>query len=224
MFRKIYQGGSSRKQAPRLAIRESDIEPPREAPVRPCEWPLHEFMVHAGFKDEFDPYIQNAGLEDFVSDKCRQYYHLTDSFVQRFKFTSQRNTHIVMFDLYDKYYTMDLEDFSDACKIPQCGILSEPRKTEYNDFLASITMGETRDITQASMGSIHFPTIHYFALFIGRCINGKHDHSHLCASDLSVLKCAVLGDKRYNLGLLLRGGYILMRRMAISLVGFMPPV
>lgn len=34
-----------------------------------------------------------------------------------------------------------------------------------------------------------------FALFIGRCINGKHDHSHLSASDLSVLKCAVLGDK-----------------------------
>ena len=50
------------------------------------------------------------------------------------------------------------------------------------------------------MGSIHFPVVHYFALFIGRCINGKHDHSHLCASNLSVLKCAVLGDKRYNLG------------------------
>src|SRR3990170_3662729 len=69
-----------------------------------------------------------------------------------------------------------------------------------NDFLASITVGETRHITQASMGSIHFPAIHYFALFIGRCSNGKHDHSHLCASGLGVLKCAVTGDKCYNLG------------------------
>ena len=90
---------------------------------------------------------------------------------------------------------MDLEDFCDACKIPQWGSLSKPHKSEYNDFLASITIGETSNITQASMGSIHFPAIHYFALFIGRCINGKHDHSHLCASDLSVLKCAVIGDK-----------------------------
>ena len=110
----MYQGGSSRKQEPRIAIREPDDEPPREAQVRPCEWPLDEFIIHAGFKDEFDAYIQNASLEDFVSDKCRQYYHLTDSFVRRFKFTSQRNTHTVLFDLYDKSYTMDLEDFNTA--------------------------------------------------------------------------------------------------------------
>jgi hypothetical protein len=50
------------------------------------------------------------------------------------------------------------------------------------------------------MGSIHFPAIHYFALFIGRCINGKHDHSHLCAPDLSILKSAVLRDRQFNMG------------------------
>ena len=61
---------------------------------------------------------------------------------------------------------MDLEDFNDACKIPQWGSLSKPHKSEYNDFLASITIGETRNIRQASMGSIHFLAIHYFALFI----------------------------------------------------------
>ena len=66
----MYQGGSSRKQPLRLAVREPDLEPPREAQVRPCEWPSDEFMVHAGFKDEFDAYLRNADLEDFVSDKC----------------------------------------------------------------------------------------------------------------------------------------------------------
>ena len=71
MFRKMYQGGSSRKQEPRLAICEPDDEPPREAQVRPYEWPLGEFMAQAGIKDKFDAYVRNADLEDFVSDKCR---------------------------------------------------------------------------------------------------------------------------------------------------------
>ena len=71
MFRKMYQGGSSWKQGPRPAIREPDNELPREAQVRPCEWPSEDFMVQAGIKDEFDAYVCNANLESFVSDKCR---------------------------------------------------------------------------------------------------------------------------------------------------------
>ena len=76
MFRKMYQGGSSRKQGPRLAIREQDNEPPREAYVWPCEWPSEEFMVKAGIKDEFDAYVRNADLVDFEADKCPQYHVL----------------------------------------------------------------------------------------------------------------------------------------------------
>src|SRR3954464_6224475 len=38
MLRKMFQGGSSRKQGPRLAMRDADDEPPRDGPVRPCEW------------------------------------------------------------------------------------------------------------------------------------------------------------------------------------------
>ena len=83
-------------------------------------------------------------------------------------------------------------------------------------------MGETRNITQATLGSIHFPAIHYFALFIGRCINGKHDHSHLCVPDLSILKSTVMGDRYITWGLLLLGGYIKMLRKEISLVASMP--
>ena len=100
-------------------------------------------MVHESIKDEFDAYVRNANLESFVSDKCQQYLYLTDSFVRRFKFTSSRNSHAVFFDLYDKSYTMDLEDFNIACKLPQWGNVSEPRKSEYKAFLASITMEES---------------------------------------------------------------------------------
>ena len=79
---------------------------------------------------------------------------------------------MVLFDLYDKSYTMDLEDFNTACKLPQCGSASEPCKYEYKDFLASITMGESREITQATIGSIHFTSIHYFALLVD-ALTGK---------------------------------------------------
>ena len=109
MFRKMYQGGSSRKQEPRLAIREPDNELPREALVRPCEWSSEDFMVQARIKEEFDAYVCNADLESFEADKCRQYLYLTDSFVRRFKFSSSCNSQTVLFDLYDKSYTMDLE-------------------------------------------------------------------------------------------------------------------
>ena len=108
MSRKMYQGGSSRKQGPWPAIRDADKEPPRDAQVLPYECSSEEFMVKAGIKDEFDAHVCNADLEDFMQDKCPQYYHVTDSFVRRFKFTSSRNSRNVLFDLYDKSYTMDL--------------------------------------------------------------------------------------------------------------------
>ena len=41
---------------------------------------------------------------------------------------------------------MDLEDFTTACKLSQWGSVNEPRKSEYKDFLASITVGESREI------------------------------------------------------------------------------
>ena len=105
-----------------------------------------------------------------------------------------------MFDLYDKSYTMDLEDFTSACKLPSRDNVRDPPKSEYRDFLARITMGESRDIMQATIGSIHFPAIHYFPLFIGRCINAKDEACHMCVPDLCVLKSVVLGNKDYNLG------------------------
>ena len=70
MLRRMFQGGSSRKQGPRLAIRDADEEPPRDALVRPCEWPLENFMNQVGIKEEFYAYLRNAGLEDFEADKC----------------------------------------------------------------------------------------------------------------------------------------------------------
>ena len=112
MFRKMYQGGSSRKQEPRLAMRDADEESPRDA----------------GFQ-KFNAYLRNADLVSFEEEKCRQYHYLTSSFVRRFEFSSSRNSPYILFDRYEKSYTMDLEDFTTACKLPQWGSASEPRKS-----------------------------------------------------------------------------------------------
>ena len=99
MFRKMYQGGSLRKQEPRLAMRDADDEPPRDAPVRPCEWPSEDFMDRAGIKEEFNASLRNADLVSFEAEKCRQYHYLTSSFVRRFEFSSSRNSQTILFDL-----------------------------------------------------------------------------------------------------------------------------
>ena len=66
----MYQGGSSVKKGPRIAMREQDVELLRHVDVWACEWPSHDFMVEAGFKEEFDVCVRNAELEDFLQDKC----------------------------------------------------------------------------------------------------------------------------------------------------------
>ena len=137
MFRRNFHGGSSSKRGPRLAIREPDPYQPRDAQVQPCEWPSDEFMIEAGFKDEFDTLIHNVGLEEFISDKCEQYVSLTASFVRRFKFSVGRDTS-VLFDLYDKSYTMDLEDFNRICKISIWGSLNGPPKSSVIDFFSLV--------------------------------------------------------------------------------------
>ena len=118
MLRKMYQGVSSRKQGPRLAMRDADEEPPRDALVRRYEWPSENFMDRGGIEEEFNAYLRNADLVSFEEEKCRQYHYLTSSFVRKFKFSSSRNSQTDMFDLYENSYTMDLKDFATACKLP----------------------------------------------------------------------------------------------------------
>ena len=86
--------------------------------MRACEWPSDNSMVKAGFKEELDAYVHNADLEDLLQDKCPQYSQLTDSFVRRFKYKCSHNSQSVLFDIYDRSYTMDLEDLTTACKLP----------------------------------------------------------------------------------------------------------
>ena len=146
MFRKMFHGGSSSKSAARPVIREPDTEPPREAAVLPCEWPLDAFMIRTGIKEEFDMYVRNTELTEFLADRCPQYYDLTDSFVRRFKYVYQCTSHDVIFNLYEHPFRMSVEEFSEVCKIPFWGTCTEPRKSDCNEFLMNITRGERRPL------------------------------------------------------------------------------
>ena len=54
-------------------MRDADDEPPRDATVRPCEWPSENFMDRAGIKEEFNAYLRNTDLVSFEEEKCSQY-------------------------------------------------------------------------------------------------------------------------------------------------------
>lgn len=61
-------------------------------------------------------------------------------------------------------------------------------------------MGEFRGVSHARITSLHFPSVHYFAIFIGRCLRAKQDCSVISAPDLSIMHSALFGARTSNLG------------------------
>ena len=167
-------------QAPRYNL-------PRTAEVQPCEWPCETFMNEAGFQHEFEQFVENAGLTAFLADKCNQYQLLTNTFVQNFRFSPGPNGPRVSFHLYEHTFDITLADFCNICMIPIEGSMAEPRPREFEEFLQSLTIGETRGVSHARATSLHFPAVHYFALFIGRCLTARQESGTLSAPDLNYL-------------------------------------
>lgn len=58
----------------------------------------------------------------------------------------------------------------------------------------------TRGVTQGRIHNIHFPSVHYLAYFIGRCVTGKQDPNATCPPNLSILHSALYKDRTYNVG------------------------
>ena len=157
-------------------------------------------MVRVGIKEEFEQYVHNAGPGPYLLDKCEQCQLLTESFVKGFKYFPRESR--VSFMLYDRPFTISLENFADHCKLPSWGSLNKLPKVEFETFLSSLCYSERRGVTQGRIKSTHFPAIQYFALFNGKCIVGKQDCSTLCAPDLSLIRTALTGERNYNLGVI----------------------
>lgn len=199
-MRRLFSRGSSSHSTARTAYREPGYNFLRDAEVKACQWPCESFMGGAGIKLELEQFVENAGMTALLADKCPQYHLLTNTFVQNFNYITGRSGPRVVFHLYNRSISMSLEECCHACKIPFWGSLTEPRKADFEVFLMSLCNGETRGVTQGRIGSIHFPAVHYFAYFIGRCVTGKQDPSASCAPNLSILCSALYGDRTYNIG------------------------
>ena len=55
----------------------------------------------------------------------------------------------VEFHLYDEVKEMSLYEFCRVCKIPFAGSIEEPHRGDVDGFIDTITVGETRKVSDA---------------------------------------------------------------------------
>ena len=61
-------------------------------------------------------------------------------------------------------------------------------------------MGDERGVSAVTATSIHFPAVHYFTLFIAKCLLSREKVGALSAPDFAVLRHTLEGDTTYSLG------------------------
>ena len=149
---------------------DSDLHPRRLAEVRSCEWPHTPFLEEDGILQEFMQYAANAGLTDFIAYEREQHQILTNIFVQNFTFLPRNNPPEVSFDLYAENHQIPLTEFCGICMIPSDGSLAEPRPAGFEAFYRTLTVRDERGVSAVTTTSIHFPALHYFTLFIAKCL------------------------------------------------------
>ena len=178
--------------------------------VRPCEWPSDDFLRRAGIYEDFYLLIENAGLTNFLHDQRHQYLLLTNTFVQNFYFFPKKSPPTVEFHLYDVAKEMTLAEFCEVCRIPFEGTLDEPHRNEVEAFINTITVGETRKVSDARITSIHFPVLRYFALLASRCLIGRGNRGNLSIPDIIILFHGLYRDNTVSMG------GIIARRLSLN--------
>ena len=122
--RRRSSGASSSDSSARRSYVEQSESSTRDAATKTFLWPCNEYMMQVSIKEEFEKYVDNAGLDPYLSNKCAQHHLLTESFVKGFKYFPRESR--VSFMLYDEPFTIPLENFAYHCKLPFWGSLDEP--------------------------------------------------------------------------------------------------
>ena len=120
--------------------------------------------------------------------------------MQKFHFHARRSPPSVDFYLYDEFKEMSLYDFCVVCKFPFEGSIEEPHPSDVEEFINKIVVGETRKVSDARITSIHFPILHYFAIFASRCLIGRGNSGNLSAPGLAIMRHALFRDTNFSLG------------------------
>ena len=106
----------------------------------------------------------------------------------------------VEFHLYDVAREMSLYEFCEVWKIPFGGSLDEPHRKDVDGFIDTITVGETRKVSDARITSIHFPVLRYFAIFASRCLIGRGNCGNLSVPDIIILFHGLFCDNTVCMG------------------------
>ena len=67
-------------------------------------------------------------------------------------------------------------------------------------FIDTITIGETRKVSDARITSIHFPVLRYFAIFASRCLIGRENCGNLSVPDIIILFHGLFRDDSVSMG------------------------
>ena len=169
MLRRLQRGSSSwcSKEIKNEENEKPKYNLPSAAEIWPCEWPCDAFLQAARIYQDFYHLAGNAGIADFLLDRCNQYLLLTNTFVQNFHFHARKSPPTVDFHLYDEYKEMMLYDFCEVCKLPYEGSIDEPHPRDVEDFIDEFTVGERRKVSEARVSTLHFSC---FALLIIICL------------------------------------------------------
>ena len=84
--------------------------------------------------------------------------------------------------------------------LPSDGSLAEPRPVEFESFYRTLAVVDERGVSSITAASLHFPVVHYFSLFIAKCLLAREKVGALSSPDLVVLRLALEGDNTYSLG------------------------
>jgi hypothetical protein len=106
----------------------------------------------------------------------------------------------VQFNLYAETRQMPLTDFCDICLIPSDGEIREPIPAEFDGFYRTLTVGDERGVSSVTATSLQFPSVHYFVLFIAKCLIAREKVGALSAPDFAILHRALHNDHTYSLG------------------------
>ena len=106
--------------------------------------------------------------------------------------------------------------------MPFSGIIEEPHRDDVDGFIDTISIGETRKVSDARITSIHFPVLRYFSLFASRCLIGRGNSGNLSIPDLIILLQGLYSDTIFSLGGIIARQLNMNRTKGPSLEASMP--
>ena len=80
------------------------------------------------------------------------------------------------------------------------GKTEEPHYDDVAGFIDTITVGETRKVSDARITSIHFHVLPYFALFASHFLIGRGNSGNLSIPDIIILLQGLYSDNTFSMG------------------------